>query len=228
MADNTPLILIAAGVLCLTVFLPIWLKIKKGLMPYELKNAGTLAITVILSFMGLNLLIELIISFGGLYQYFPSYEAVSRALGSGPPVIRFIWLVAAAPIVEELCLRGITLPRMLSWTSARVAVAAQSALFALLHGNLLQGLYAFALGLALGYLYLRCRRLWLCVAAHAAFNLVGFIQTVVEENGSEFSIWLMLSGVAVFAVATYFFMKLPAASLPVNDPPPGIDTGVEA
>ncbi len=223
--DNTTLILIAANVLCLAVFLPMWLKIKKGLMPYELKNAGKLAVTVMLAFMGLNILIELILSLGGVYQYFPSYEVVSQLLGSGHPVLRFIWLVAAAPIVEELCLRGITLPRLLSWTSDWVAVVAQSALFAILHFNLLQGLYAFLLGLALGYLYLRCRRLWLCVAAHAAFNLVGFVQTVVEENGAGFPVWIMLSGVAIFAAATWFFMKLPAASLPLNDTPPDIGTG---
>lgn len=207
--ENTALMALVANALCLAVFLPVWLKTKRGLAQYRLINPATVAVAAVFAFLGLNTLVELILSVCGIYRFFPSYEIVTQAIGAGHPFIRFIWLVVSAPVVEELCLRGITLNRLLSWTPAWVAVTAQSALFAVLHMNLLQGLYAFVLGLALGYLYLRCRRLWLCIAAHAAFNLVGFAQSVAEQNGAGFSIWLLLSGAAVFVLAAWLFMRHP-------------------
>jgi membrane protease YdiL (CAAX protease family) len=133
-------------------------------------------------------------------------------------------LVVAAPVAEELCLRGITLARLLSWAPVWVAVAVQSAVFAILHMNLLQGLYSFVLGMALGFLYVRFRNIWLCILAHAAFNLVGCSLPMILPEGSAYPLWILLLGAAAFIAAAFAIVRLPAARVADTSAPQDMGT----
>jgi membrane protease YdiL (CAAX protease family) len=73
----------------------------------------------------------------------------------------------AAPIVEELFFRGFLLSRWSRRWGTPTGVVASSALFAVLHG---EWLGHFVFGVAMAALYLRTRRLWMPIAAHAINN----------------------------------------------------------
>lgn len=86
-------------------------------------------------------------------------------------LITIISVVVLAPIGEELLCRGIIL-RLAGKVSSKFWIAniIQAFAFSLIHANLVQGTYAFFIGLALGYIYGKYRRIWLCMLLHASIN----------------------------------------------------------
>lgn len=86
-------------------------------------------------------------------------------------------LCVVGPLCEELVFRAgilrslVVNHRLPDWCAATVT----SLSFALVHGNLAQGLPALVLGLMLSYLYLRTGNLRLCLPAHVANNVLGVL-----------------------------------------------------
>jgi membrane protease YdiL (CAAX protease family) len=85
--------------------------------------------------------------------------------------------VVAAPFVEELFFRGILLHRWARRWGTTTAVVATSALFALLHS---EWIGHFLFGVAMAALYLRTRRLWMPIVAHALSNGVLALFALVD------------------------------------------------
>lgn len=101
----------------------------------------------------------------------------------------FIATVILAPIGEELLCRGIIF-RLAGKVSENfwIANCIQALAFALIHGNLVQGTYAFFVGLTLGYIYGKYRNIWVCMLLHGACNLTsGFIDQYYLLFPSEYA-----------------------------------------
>jgi membrane protease YdiL (CAAX protease family) len=79
----------------------------------------------------------------------------------------FIAACVFAPIVEETIFRGILMQRWARRWGTPTGVIASSLLFAMLHQ---EWLGKFVFGVAMCALYLRTRRLWVPIAAHALNN----------------------------------------------------------
>jgi len=205
--------LLIACVLCLAPFLPIWHKTPKVLVHYEEQKPALLLLFSVVAFWGFNMLLSFIFDITDITRFFPSYENIIQALSGGSLAIRFLAIVIAGPFIEELCFRGIILNRLQAWTGKWTAVLIQALLFGLVHLNLFQGLYAAIFGFALGYLYVRFRKLWLCVAGHMAFNSIAFMLMFLDERGAEISTWSLLPGVIIFAAGAYFLAKQPPAMI---------------
>lgn len=95
------------------------------------------------------------------------------------------------PFCEESVFRGITFPRtcraFLPSGPGRGAAAGaliSSVLFGLYHGNLVQGFYAFCMGIVFCLFYLLCGNLLLVTALHGAVNIV----TLVSSQTGFYSI----------------------------------------
>ena len=94
-----------------------------------------------------------------------------------------IWsAVLAAPVVEEILLRGIILDGFLKRYSPTKAIVWSAAIFGIMHLNPVQTVGAFILGLALGWLYYRTRSLWPCIFLHFINNSIGSLGLLFEEN----------------------------------------------
>lgn len=94
-------------------------------------------------------------------------------------------IVVGAPIMEELFFRGLllrsvrsSLARMGATTSSALAVVISGLVFGLAHFEKLQFPGLVVVGIILGVLALRTRRLGMSIAAHMGFNLVAFISVV--------------------------------------------------
>lgn len=85
--------------------------------------------------------------------------------------------VLVAPIVEELFFRGFLLHRWARRWGTATAVVASSALFAVLHG---EWIGHFLFGIVMAALYLRTRRLWMPIAAHAINNGIVALVALVD------------------------------------------------
>lgn len=128
-------------------------------------------------FVGTTCLFSLLVTFG-LFTFQPAgvgteAEALIAAWRRQFPVTgvagRIAVLVVVLPLVEELVFRGVVIGRLMNKAPAGLALAVSTALFAPGHASwVLAGLT----GLGFGLLYLRYRRIWICVLAHGGHNLL--------------------------------------------------------
>ena len=82
----------------------------------------------------------------------------------------FISVSVFAPLFEEWLCRGLILRGLLSKTTPALAIAISAAFFAVIHGNIWQGLPAFGMGLLFGYAYYRTGSLKLTMLMHFTNN----------------------------------------------------------
>lgn len=92
-----------------------------------------------------------------------------------PAQLLFIIAIGVLPaFIEEFNYRGVVLGELAVY-HARGAVVFSSVLFALMHCNIAQFLYAFVIGLCIAYFVLKFRSLWVGVAVHFGFNVYGTV-----------------------------------------------------
>lgn len=124
------------------------------------------------------------------------YNELMELMGLGEMSLPVMIAVSImAPLSEEVLCRGVIL-RLAEKVSPKfwVANVIQALAFGILHANLVQGTYAFLLGLLLGYIYGKYRNIWLCMLLHASMNCSSFIV------GPFYSLFPEESLTAVFAV----------------------------
>lgn len=116
-------------------------------------------------------------------------------------------LCIVGPLCEELVFRvGILRPLYRHRVPAFLAAGISALAFAVVHGNLVQGIPAFIIGFILGLLYLRTGNLWLCLPAHIANNTFAVI--FMEHNEVELSTWQSVASLIVGVVIIYGVMVL--------------------
>lgn len=111
-------------------------------------------------------------------------------------------VVVMAPVCEELLCRGIIL-KLAEKTSRRfwVANVIQALAFGIMHMNLVQGIYAFFLGLALGYLYGKYRNIFLCMLLHCVINFSSnFVDQIYALFPEKYSLFALI-GLTILPLA---------------------------
>ena len=88
-------------------------------------------------------------------------------------IIMMIYSVCLAPISEELIFRGVTMRIARKSFPFWIANIMQALFFGIFHLNILQGCYAFALGLFLGYVCEHGGSIYHAILFHFLFNLWG-------------------------------------------------------
>lgn len=83
-----------------------------------------------------------------------------------------LFIVLLAPVAEELFFRKLLISKLLPF-GEKPAIIVSALLFALIHGNFTQLFYAFGLGLAFGYIFVKTGRVRYTIAAHMFINLIG-------------------------------------------------------
>ena len=116
------------------------------------------------------------------YELFPqtldSYSALMESAGFGTNTLTLIAAVLVAPIGEELVYRGVVLhygKKMFNWCKHKklvfwLANILQAFLFGFYHMNIVQGTYAFFIGLLLGYAYEKFGSILVVMLIHALIN----------------------------------------------------------
>lgn len=112
-----------------------------------------------------------------------AYEEMVESAGLTDYSLTWVFaVVILPPLVEETVFRGLIL-HYLKKGGARFWAAnlIQAVLFGIYHGNLIQGIYAFCIGVLLGYLAERYGSLIIPVMVHALFNLFGTLGVELES-----------------------------------------------
>lgn len=112
-----------------------------------------------------------------LLNLLPQPETLSKLLEevSAYPFLLFLFLVVLAPVLEELLFRGIILDGYLKNYSPLMSILVSSLLFALFHGNLVQGIGALVMGILVGIIYWQIKSIAFCISLHSLNNLTGFL-----------------------------------------------------
>lgn len=162
---------------------------------------------VVIGSAALALFANNIISLTPLIYWSDSYEQTSEALYMGSIWLRMACIGFFAPAVEEYMMRGLFYQRFREMMGPGMAMFWSALVFGLIHGNIVQGVYAFLIGLFFTWLMERFQKIIAPVLAHMSANLFVLL---LEENddlselvyGSipRFFAWTLAGG-AVFLIA---------------------------
>ena len=135
------------------------------------------------------------------------YNSLVEPLGMNEPVT-VVTAVLIVPIAEEFLCRSVMIREFRRFMHPVLAVFVSASLFGLIHGNLIQGTYAFACGVILGFVYLRYRSVAASILFHMGFNASNYIlQLLPQENDILLGlITIALLGCALlFGFLAFFF-----------------------
>ena len=153
--------------------------------------------------------LQVAIGLSALLENFQLSDNGSQAIFQGMTHNAFclLLLCVVGPLCEELVFRvGILRSLYRHRVPALLAAGISALAFAVVHGNLVQGIPAFIVGFILGLLYLRTGNLWLCLPAHIANNTFAVI--FMEHNDVELTTWQSVASLIVGLVIIYGVMVL--------------------
>lgn len=121
-------------------------------------------------------------------------------------------LCFVGPLCEELVFRrGVLEGLMQSGWHPLWAVMVSSLAFALVHGNVMQMIPAFVVGLVLGLCFLRTGNLRLCLPVHVANNVLAvvlmFFPGIEARVGAFSATWCVIGGLVLFAVGVILIWR---------------------
>lgn len=114
----------------------------------------------------------------------PVNNVVDSMVSDTPLLLITLVAVIVGPIVEELIFRKVMIDR-LSVFGDRTAIIISSIAFGLFHGNLSQLFYATLVGLVLGYVYSRTRKIWNSIFIHMIINFLGSVIPLIGQWASD-------------------------------------------
>ncbi|MEF9839463.1 MAG: CPBP family intramembrane glutamic endopeptidase [Lachnospiraceae bacterium] len=106
-----------------------------------------------------------------------TYQKVNNGFYSSKWIIQVLGLGLIAPIAEELIYRGLLYKRLKETSSRGMAMFYSALIFGLYHGNIVQAIYGFVLGLAFAYLYEQYGSIKAPIIAHVIVNLTSVVLT---------------------------------------------------
>jgi len=151
-----------------------------------------------------------IILSSGLMQMDETYQQLTEILYSAPMWFQLLGTGVIVPLCEELIFRGLMYNRIKDHLPVKWALLMSALAFGIGHGNLVQGIYGFALGYMMAYLYERTNKLWVPVLFHIVANSVSVL---ITESGIFDILYLneitvLLSGAAGVLIAMGAMMTI--------------------
>lgn len=187
LVDQLPFALISLKNPWSVVLLPLFILVITGACLYLGKRLGLIEGFKVLKdneywkWIGIDLLgITLIKYVGGIILWLEGHattsnqEAIQNAQMN--PLILFVFVVIAAPIIEELIFRGILMGKVFNPGSI-VGLLVSAFLFGFAHGPDSIGAWIIYVGMGLGlaYIYRRTRKLEHAIVVHMINNYISFI-----------------------------------------------------
>ena len=116
-----------------------------------------------------------LIGYTGLKETSQSYQEVSAAFYGSSLTLEILGTCIIIPFLEELLYRGIVYQRLKAFLGVKTAIVLSAVIFGAMHFNLVQFLYATAVGLLLAVI-MEQEGLGAAMAAHMVTNLVSVLR----------------------------------------------------
>ncbi len=141
-------------------------------------------------------------------------------------ILSFISTAIIPAFVEELLFRGLILSQLRPYSQGS-AVVISALLFGLMHQSPFQFLYATAMGIVLGIMYIKTNSIWLCVMLHFFNNFYSVVQTYLLyqfglETGAIISNILTIAVVGMGGIFGCLFFAIYRKDLAKSPAPWGL------
>ncbi len=156
--------------------------------------------------VGMSLGMNILLFLTGITTSSVSYQEVSASQYSVTVPLGLFIYGLAAPFAEELIFRGVLYNRIKKMFNVPVGIVLTAVLFAVYHGNMVQGLFAFFMGLVIAYLYEEFGFFYIPVAVHAIMNLTSYLLTVSNQYNEILAHWYVCIPVLIIGLGSLAFL----------------------
>ena len=143
---------------------------------------------------GLAVFLNMSVAMSGVSNYFSDYTEVAAGQYACSFPIGIIVFGLISPFSEELMFRGILYNGLKRMYVGYAPMIMCSALFAIYHGNGIQGIYGFLASLFIIFSYEKSGDIRICVMIHMLFNIASYVLTYAASGLGNAGLW------AVFGV----------------------------
>ncbi len=141
-------------------------------------------------------------------SFFPSYQTVENTMNAARnSYVEMLVVLLIGPIFEEIIFRGAIFSVLKNNMPLIPAIIIQAILFGLLHGNPLQGIYAFFLGIVLCLIYLYTGSILGDILCHIIFNILGSVIFPILFAIFPSILILITFGIIFLLFAFYFYKR---------------------
>lgn len=157
--------------------------IKLNLSPVGIGVVVSLAISICV-------LSNYIIGLSGIAEYDTLFQKSNEVIFSGGLLLQILVVGILVPIMEELLFRIIIYRRVRAVYGIIAGGIGSALLFAVVHGNITQGIYAFVMGIVIVYLYEKIGSGAVCMLFHIVANLTSIF--ISELDTISENIWFAM------------------------------------
>lgn len=192
-------------------------RVYGGVLSQKAGNRLSAGEIVLLFLMGGGLSIygNLLVNMLGSFLEKKEYQELMNQVTEGKSLVMMIfWMGIVAPVAEEVIFRWLIYLRLRDYCRTVSAAAVISALiFGLYHGNLLQAVYAFLLGMLFAMILEKTGSLVSCLLLHMGANTASLITSEFASAPDLESVMPFLSGYLLLLMVSavggcwYFFGK---------------------
>ncbi len=136
-------------------------------------------------------------------QYAKSIEPLTRDQNF---FLQILAIGIIGPVLEEIVYRGLIFHQFKKYLPISLAIIIQSLLFGFAHMNVIQGSYAFILGILMALTLVWSHTLLLPISMHIGMNLFGIVLSEYGEGISDPIGFVMLAASIILAVAGMVFL----------------------
>ena len=165
--------LLIAGLVCIIPIYALYKRYPK-LIPEDNLDRKTLFSYVIWvdGVVAFSIVLNILLTHSSLINSSEGFKRASATLTDGSIFIKLLCSGIVIPILEELLIRGIVVGQLYLWIGRWPAIVISSICFGILHNNIVQFIYAIAIGFVLSIMYTKHKRLSLCIIAHGLINII--------------------------------------------------------
>lgn len=190
----------------------VWADYKRDLMlsgkyglktPFSKETVKNICYVIIIA-LCLSVSLNNIICMSPLVEASTEYENASNAFYGSTIWLEVLGSGLITPILEEMLHRGVVYTRLRRMTGVWPSVIISALIFAILHFNVVQFVYALLLGIVFALLVEKTGKLYIAVLAHMVANTLAVIRTETgilnDTVDGSVSAWLISVGVLLIGV----------------------------
>lgn len=128
--------------------------------------------------ISLGICLSVAVSIFGISEQDEAFKQVNELIESQPFWLKIASVGIIIPIQEELMYRGLIYKNIEQRYDHIKAAVISSTVFAVMHMNLSQGIYAFLMGFVLAFIYQKTKNIYACIIFHCSANMFAvFVST---------------------------------------------------
>ena len=193
----------------------LWYREHKPATDWKLKEVLNGKLIAAMACLGLSLQFLISMCLNAVYPILPQnltdqYSELMEQLIGGNIWLSLLVTVILAPLAEELLFRGVTMKKAQKIMPFMAANVLQAVLFGIYHMNWIQGVYAFVLGMILGFTAEYFHSIWASILLHAFVNGSAEILSLLPEWITETAagvVGVALVGVILLFIAAKLYPK---------------------